>query len=393
MKKLSDKSVKALSVLIGIAGESARGERNGVNVYTEELSLRMGGPKVAFRDEAALRECAEWCRQNDLPLFTMMLSADSAGLFLDQPACKAAFRHGISPSRTAMKEAWLAEREEISSLDEESVAAAIDALDETVKSLNASKAPASRRALANARNQEIAPKSLDWWLERYRDEVLELKAPGQPLIHNSFLDAEEGYKARAWQRWQENLAVEAWTPDMAGTGEIVAKLQSTLDYDFANWITKRFGGFNLSERLAAKNSGVGEFEQLALDFYAGEMIAKDFFEKAVALLGQQYPAIAHLMFLKDMDAYVPVKPLGFEAGLRALGVDFYLSGFCSWDNYTKFLGYLERLRQMLLEREEGVTLLDAHSILWIIGSGYWFTGAGAEELAALREERGLDSPA
>ena len=121
-----------------------------------------------------------------------------------------------------------------------------------------------------------------------------------------------------------------------------------------------------------------------MGFYAGDLLAKDFFDEMVELLGQQYSAVSHLLFLKDKQAFVPVKPTSFEAGLRKLGIEFYLSGCCSWDNYTKFLGYLERIREKLQAIEPETTLLDAHSILWIIGSGYWLDGEGAEKVEKVR---------
>ena len=39
---------------------------------------------------------------------------------------------------------------------------------------------------------------------------------------------------------------------------------------------------------------------------------------------------------------------------------------------------------MLLKKDPDTTLLDAHSILWIIGSGYWFDGEGARKLERIR---------
>ena len=81
---------------------------------------------------------------------------------------------------------------------------------------------------------------------------------------------------------------------------------------------------------------------------------------------------------------MPVKPTAFEAGLRKLGIEFYLSGYCSWDNYRKFLGYLESIRERLQSVEPEAMLLDVHSILWIIGSGYWFEGEGAKRVEKVR---------
>ena len=56
MADLTEKAVKVLDALIGIAGEYAHGKREGVTVWTEELNVMTGGPAhVPFRDEAALR--------------------------------------------------------------------------------------------------------------------------------------------------------------------------------------------------------------------------------------------------------------------------------------------------------------------------------------------------
>lgn len=381
MNSLSDKTAKVLGALIGVAGESSRGERPSVNVWTEELTELVGGPAhVPFRDEVALRECADWCSENGFPLLTMMLSADKDGMIVDQLACKLAFKHGVVPNRVEMKKAWLAEREEIAALTEEDIAGAEEALVETVDALNASKEPKGRRALANARNQDVEAKSLEEWLARYQADVLDVKAPGQPLIHNDFMESQESYKELFWNRWNKELGFGEWSEDKVGSGEFVDALKPTFEDNDANWITKRFGGFDLRAKLEEKRDGIRRFEKVAYGFYSGDMVAREFFEEAVSLLGRQYPVISHLMFLKDKGAYVPVKPDVFETGLRKLGVEFYLSGYCSWDNYTRFLGYLERIRQMLLGVDPETTLLDAHSVLWIIGSGYWFDGEGAKEI-------------
>ena len=47
--------------------------------------------------------------------------------------------------------------------------------------------------------------------------------------------------------------------------------------------------------------------------------------------------------------------------------------------------HIQRIHAMLQEVEPETTLLDAHSILWIIGSGYWFEGEGARKLELVRK--------
>ena len=384
MKNLSDKAAKVLRAFLGVIGEHARGERDGITISTVGLNaLLVGKTRAPFGDYDVLRETVEWCEENELPVFAMMLTLDEEGYFADKKACKLAFRNGALPAKAELDKAVLEERAEISAMDEGAVAEAEEMLQDAVDALNASKAPTSRRALANTRNQEIEVKSWDEWLDKYQHDVLDVLVPGEPLVCNRFMTSQEGYKDDAWDEWVEKLGYGSWDESMVGGGDVVDAIQLTYRDNRANWITKRFGGFDLRAKLEAK-AGVERFERAAVGFYAGDLLAKDFFDEMVKLLGQQYSAVSHLMFLKDKHAFVPVKPTAFEAGLRKIGIEFYLSGYCSWDNYTKFIGYLESIREKLRAIEPDATLLDAHSILWIIGSGYWFDGEGAKVLEKVR---------
>ena len=385
MKSLSDKATRVLKAFLGVIGEHARGERDGITISTEGLNtLLVGKTRSPFGDYEALRETVEWCKGNELPAFALMLTLDEEGRFVDRNACKLAFRNGVLPAKAELDKAVLDERAEIAAMDEGAVAEAEEMLQDAIDTLNASKAPTSRRALANARNQEIEVKSWDEWLDKYRRDVLDVLVPGEPLVRNRFMTSQEGYKDKAWDEWAAQLDYRSWNESLVGSGDIVGAIQLTFRDGRANWITKRFGGFDLGAKLEAKANGIARFERAAVGFYAGDLLAKDFFDEMVQLLGQQYPAVSHLMFLKDKDAFVPVKPTAFEAGLRKLGIEFYLSGYCSWDNYRKFLGYLESIRERLRSVEPETTLLDAHSILWIIGSGYWFESEGAKRVEKVR---------
>ena len=385
MKSLTDKAARVLKALVSVVDEHVRGERAGVTISTVGLNtLIVGQTRAPFNDYDALRETVEWCEENELPVFAMMLTLDEEGRFVDKKACKLAFKNGMLPAKVELDKAVLDERVEIAAMDEGTVAKVRELLQDTVDALNASKAPTSRRALANARNQDIEVKSWDEWLDKYQRDVLDVLVPGEPLVRNRFLTIQEGYKDDAWDEWAGKLGFASWDESMVGGGGIVKAVQATYKDNRANWITKRFGGFDLEAKLGTKPDGIERFERAAVGFYAGDLLAKDFFDEMVSLLGQQYSAVSHLMFLKDKQAFVPVKPTAFEAGLQKLGIEFYLSGYCSWDNYVKFIGYLESIRERLRSIELKTTLLDAHSILWIIGSGYWFDGEGAKRVEKVR---------
>ena len=200
---------------------------------------------------------------------TLMLTLDEEGRFVDRNACKLAFRNGVLPAKAELDEAVLDERAEIAAMDEGAVAEAEEMLRDAIDTLNASKAPTSRRALANARNQEIEVKSWDEWLDKYRRDVLDVLVPGEPLVRNRFMTSQEGYKAKAWDEWTEELDYRSWDESMVGSGDIVGAIQLTFRDGRANWITKRFGGFDLGAKLEAKANGIARFERAAVGFYAG----------------------------------------------------------------------------------------------------------------------------
>jgi hypothetical protein len=50
-----------------------------------------------------------------------------------------------------------------------------------------------------------------------------------------------------------------------------------------------------------------------------------------------------------------------------LGVDSTTTRHCDWDNYARFLSIISEVRALLAESlDTEVTLLDAHSFLWIL---------------------------
>ena len=50
-----------------------------------------------------------------------------------------------------------------------------------------------------------------------------------------------------------------------------------------------------------------------------------------------------------------------------LGIEFKTSHNCSWENYLEFNDIIKQFRRLLSKRFKNVSLLDAHSFLWIYG--------------------------
>ena len=79
-----------------------------------------------------------------------------------------------------------------------------------------------------------------------------------------------------------------------------------------------------------------------------------------------------ITFLKSSKQYLPIAPDTFDKVFERLELNFKTSQKCSWDNYSQYLYIVEQVREFLeLQddiKDEEVSLLDAHSFLWILGS-------------------------
>lgn len=396
METLSSQSIALLKALAETA-EHKSGIGGGVVAAPTALNKAFD-PKAMgpFWDKDVIKESVAWCEKEGFPLLPFAISVTDGMPMQNREITKMA-KDGASLASAALKERWKAEISAIEGLDSGAFAVLRTKLQEVEDAANASKKTESRRILANARVQNVEVSDFEteyaWACDvatkyaRCIEHVPEDVPVVVKLSNSTFDDKEEGYKDRYWERAHSDLLGVLESAE-AGSGILLDTLQQTLSDNDANWITKTYGGVNLKDILAKHPNGIARFEQEALDFYNDKTTSEHFFNFAQEMLGGQYPVIAHFMFLKDKEQFVPMKPTYFEAGLRRLGIEFYLRGCCSWDNYTKFLGYLEQIRQQLVAKGENPTLLDTHSFLWYIGSGYWRDGEGAKRLEEACKETG-----
>lgn len=112
-----------------------------------------------------------------------------------------------------------------------------------------------------------------------------------------------------------------------------------------------------------------EMEGLLFGLYRGEADDSATFDR-LADLGGKYTLIGYLFFLKDIDRYMPIQPTGFDRAFDMMGIEFTTLRRCSWDNYTTYLAVLSTLRPLIAEEAklESVSLVDAHSFVWILAS-------------------------
>ena len=88
--------------------------------------------------------------------------------------------------------------------------------------------------------------------------------------------------------------------------------------------------------------------------------------------GATYQLIAYLFFIKDKERYLPVSPKNFDRLFPLIGIDGQkMSRHCTWANYNWFIANVRTVQEEIneyLHLNKGLSLLTAHSIIWILGT-------------------------
>ena len=204
---------------------------------------------------------------------------------------------------------------------------------------------------------------------------------GDPFtsFDEGLIAAWESYKPRVRTYALELLAVDGWTEDQIGSGEILEKVISAIEIQATHgdrtnnmvfW-QNRFGHAQREHRslLEAQRSAPDrqKFERLFFDLYRGDRDEGAIFEDLRDLSDGKYPLLAYLFFLKDMDRFMPIHPTGFDRVFGELGIELRTLRNCSWENYKDFNSALNELRGGIEQQAKlkEVRLIDAHSFCWL----------------------------
>lgn len=181
---------------------------------------------------------------------------------------------------------------------------------------------------------------------------------------NPYFDQQEGYKDRVHRKGRDHLGFGTWDESQIGSGSIARSVISALRVDENNLVSWRV--IDDICKTFQKPALFHPLERIFFNLYrfSNEQQA---FEDLVNIVGRKYSLIAYFFFLKDRSRYLPIATTYFDKALGYLGADFQASHRCSWDNYQTFIELVAEVRTLLHEflRCE-VTLLDAHSFIWIL---------------------------
>ncbi|MDA3934213.1 MAG: hypothetical protein PF630_07815 [Gammaproteobacteria bacterium] len=224
-------------------------------------------------------------------------------------------------------------------------------------------------------NHLIDPYLFEQQYAAFRKYVYEKSGmPFGSFKHNHYTRDEEGYKYSIHLKGTDALAFQAWKKSDIGTGDIVDATISAIEFDENNLVQwqARFGEAARPHHPLheAKNTGtkIKEIETSLWELFHEDKDAQSF-ENIVTIFGKKYPIVAYLFFLKDSSRYLPIAPTYFDRSFGYLGVEFKTAYKCSWENYIGFISVISGVKALLSEViSSEVTLLDAHSFVWMLSN-------------------------
>lgn len=203
--------------------------------------------------------------------------------------------------------------------------------------------------------------SLVRYMDAFRAYLTEEGSSLTPLRWNKNYAAQEGYKYQIAETAASRLFSGAWNKSDIGQGEIYCCVKDALD-SCGNLVN-----FNQKNHfINCCNNDMKTAEAALYSLYCGNDEEKAF-ENVIHIFGRRYDLIAFLFFIYDNARYLPISPGNFEKKFKKIGIDYQMSGKCSWENYRTFIRIIETIKDYMNEYlEVGANLLDAHSFIWML---------------------------
>lgn len=185
---------------------------------------------------------------------------------------------------------------------------------------------------------------------------------------NSYVDSEEGYKYQILVEAKNALIRNTWKSEDIGSGKIIEFVKKALPAS-VRYKGKRENNNIIDWRhieYFKKKSFSTKEERLLFEFFKSKRTFQECFI-SMDSYGYPYQLIAYFFFINNHQTYCPLSQEMFDRIFKSLGIDFQTSRKKSWENYTEFNLILKNARKFLSKKFKNITLLDAHSFLYIYG--------------------------
>ena len=176
--------------------------------------------------------------------------------------------------------------------------------------------------------------------------------PRETLDGSTFrIDAEEGYKQALFDKYHE----------------LIEEGGSYLDT-----VMKAISGGNLVDYhqniklMDLPGDKKDRLEDVLASIYESDDDEYSFSE-LIDTIGGNFDIVAFIFFLKDCGNYLPIRSQLFDDNFALLDLKSNLAGHCTWEKYLEFIGWIKEVQEALVRNiNDDITLLDAHSFIWIL---------------------------
>ena len=222
-------------------------------------------------------------------------------------------------------------------------------------------------ASQNSTTQQIDIVKFDYYFNLF-STLVKKNSPTEfsSFRNNAYLQEQEGYKDEIFIIANQKLAIHNWSVEDIGTGRIFDNVAKALksSKNLVPW--QDVDNF----KQLKNNISLKELESAFFNLYTKRQLDERSFKELQTLLPNHYSLMAYLFFIKDRNQFLPISTTRLKKGLMLLGIEsFILTRNCGWNNYVEFIQYIKQVRTSLTEFGiQEVTLLDAHSFVWIIAN-------------------------
>ncbi|WP_070138417.1 DUF3883 domain-containing protein [Crocinitomix algicola] len=222
--------------------------------------------------------------------------------------------------------------------------------------------------------ETISPLRFETVFENFKEYIKELS--NKPFVNFSagYMHYREAYKMEIRSAALLLMDTKNWHESDVGSGKILKKLISAIEIKGNNLVQihHKWGPYTAEHsaliKLHEEKTNLDKVEEILFRFYTSSVNNEDYFEKLKQLFGARFSLIAYLFFLKDGRKFLPISTSNFEYAFNQVGLGLKLKSRANWPTYLSFLNRVREVQKLIeVQMDEEITLIDAHSFLWLIG--------------------------
>jgi hypothetical protein len=218
----------------------------------------------------------------------------------------------------------------------------------------------SQSAQTSAGALRCRRKFLKFFPEGFRDE--------------KYVSWERGYKWEAHERWNEMLERDAYR-SLLRAGEFAEVAARAVKIESRTNLLFSFEKMALRDAVKTPE-GARAFSTGLYDFLHGAGSVETKFERWCEVVGSlprrqtrvlTWPLVTVFGFIAQPETHIFLKPNVTRAAAREYGFDFQYRSRPSWETYSNYLEFAERIRRDLRDMKPR-DMIDIQSFMWVQGS-------------------------